>query len=153
MSTPAETAPRTLIERMEPMIRLTERLTELIALQASAFEARRPQDAAVHLDETARLANTYRHEAARFRQARDQLLGAPLALRRRLMQATEAFDAVMARHERALYAAKTVTEGLVHAIAEEVANQRTANAGYGPSGARAVAPAGATSAIALNQRA
>jgi len=142
-----------MVERMEPMIRLTEQLTRLIAAQASAFEAGRPQDAALNMDETAQLANLYRREAALFRQARGELVGAPPALKRRLMQATEAFDAVMARHERALHAAKTVTEGLVHAIAEEVANQRTANAGYGPKGVRSLGPPGATSAIALNQRA
>jgi hypothetical protein len=145
--------PRTvsMIERMEPMIWLTERLTELIAQQAVAFESGRPQDAAPNIEETAKLANIYRREAAQFRQARDELLGAPVALRRRLVQATEAFDAVMARQERALHAAKTVTEGLVHAIANEVANQRSANAGYGPKGTRSIGSA--ASAIALNQRA
>jgi len=142
-----------MIERMEPMIRLTERLTTLIAEQAVAFEAGRPQDAAVNMEETSRLANLYRKEAVRFRAARKELMGAPVALRRRLVRATEAFDAVMARQERALTAAKTVTEGLVHAIATEVANQRTANAGYGPTGARYVGNSSVASAIALNQRA
>lgn len=149
----APAAAPSMIDRMEPMIRLTERLTELIAQQAVAFEAGRPQDAATNMEETARLANIYRKEAVRFRASRAELLTAPLALRRRLVQATEAFDAVMARQERALHAAKTVTEGLVHAIATEVAKQRTANAGYGPTGARNQGPAGVASAIALNQRA
>ncbi len=142
-----------LIERIEPMIRLTEQLTQLIARQAAAFEAHRPQDAAATMEETAALANLYRREAALFRQARTELMAAPIALRRRLVQATEAFDAVMSRQERALHGAKTVTEGLVHAIAQEVANQRGANAGYGPSGARSAGPPGAASAIALNRRA
>ena len=48
------------------------------------------------------------------------------------MRATEAFEAVLARHGRALEAAKTVTEGLVRAIAEEVARSRSAGTGYGP---------------------
>jgi len=142
-----------MVERMEPMIRLTEQLTRLIAAQAVAFEAGRPQDAAGSMEETASLANLYRREAALFRQAKGELSGMPADLRRRLTRATEAFDAVMARQERALLAAKTVTEGLVHAIAQEVANQRSANAGYGPSGARSLGPPGAASAIALNQRA
>jgi len=105
------------------------------------------------MEETAKLANAYRHEAQRLRLSRAELEQAPLAQRRRLLRATEAFDAVVARQSRALHAAKTITEGLVHAIATEVAKQRSANSGYGPSGAKASGPIGAASAITLNRRA
>ena len=54
-------------DRVEQLIVLTERLTELIALEAAAFEERRPHDAAKYIDETSRLANIYRHESARVR--------------------------------------------------------------------------------------
>ncbi|HEY9217176.1 MAG TPA: flagellar basal body protein, partial [Phenylobacterium sp.] len=67
------------------------------------------------------------------------------------MRATEAFDAVLARHGRALEAAKTVTEGLVRAIAEEVAGQRTSASAYGPGAAQS--NKSAATAITLNQRA
>ncbi len=140
-------------DRIEQMIRLTERLTELLAEQAVAFEARRPQDAAATMDETTRLANTYRHEAQRLRASPAEIERAPPPQRQRLIRATEAFDAVVARQGRALHAAKTITEGLVHAIANEVASQRTANAGYGPRGVKILGPAGATASITLNQRA
>src|SRR5579862_7695738 len=93
-------------DRIEQMIRLTERLTELLAGQAVAFEARRPQDAATTMDETSRLANTYRHEAQRLRASPGEIERAPLPQRQRLMRATEAFDAVVARQGRALHAAK-----------------------------------------------
>ena len=65
--------------------------------------------------------------------------------------ATEAFDAVLARQGRAIEAARTVTEGLVKCIAEEVANQRNQASVYGASGLQTstVAP----TAITLNQRA
>jgi hypothetical protein len=46
---------------------------------------------------------------------------------------------------------KSITEGVVKAIAEEVARTRAATAGYGP-GARLATPSGAI-AIALNRRA
>ena len=49
--------------RIDELIALTERLTTLIAEQAQAFEARRPQDAARNMEETTRLANIYRREA------------------------------------------------------------------------------------------
>ena len=137
--------------RTEELIVLTERLTALLVEQAQAFEARRPQDAARNMEETARLANLYRHEAQRVRQDPLPLAEAPLAQRVRLIRATEGFDAVIARHGRALTAAKTITEGLVHAIAHEVAFQRTRGAAYGPTGAKP--NPGPVTAVTLNQRA
>jgi hypothetical protein len=140
------------LDRVEQMIALTERLTGLIALEAQAFEQRRPQDAAEHLAETSRLANIYRHESARIRANPAMVSSAPLAQRQRLIRATEAFDSVLARQGRALEAAKTVTEGLVRAIADEVASQRAGAGSYGP-GAKAPSPTGASTAITLNRRA
>jgi hypothetical protein len=138
-------------DRISQLIGLTERLTRLLAAQAQAFEARRPQDAAAAMEETAGLANGYRHEAQRIRQQAEILAKLTDRQRLRLTRATEAFDAVIARHARALMAAKTVTEGLVHAIAEEVAAQRSAGAAYGPLGTR-TRPATAAP-ITLNRRA
>jgi hypothetical protein len=137
-------------DRVEQLILLTERLTELVAAQAQAFESRRPQDAAAQLEEASRLANLYRHESARVRADPALIAGAPLAERTRLVRATEAFDAVLARQGRALAAAKQVTEGLVRAIADEVAAQRTKGATYGPGAAQ---PTASAAAITLNKRA
>jgi hypothetical protein len=138
-------------DRVDQLILLTERLTALIALEAQAFEQRRPQDVAPHIEETARLANVYRHESTRVRANPELVAQAPHDQRLRLVRATEAFDAVLARQGRAIAAAKTVTEGLVRAIANEVASQRQQASTYGP-GAMTDAPAAAT-AITLNQRA
>jgi hypothetical protein len=134
-------------ERVEQLILLTERLTELVAAQAQCFETHRPQDAVGHVEEVGRLANLYRHESARVRGAPELVGRAGLAQRTRLTRATEAFDAVLARHGRAVNAAKTVTEGLVRAIAEEVALQRQKGSTYGPGAATSIAPA------TLNKRA
>ena len=93
-------------ERVEQLIILTDRLTALVAEQAKAFEARRPQDAAVHVEETSRLANLYRHESARVRGNPGLISASPAPLRLRLRRATEAFDAVLARQARAVGAVK-----------------------------------------------
>jgi len=138
--------------RTEDLIALTERLTGLVAEQARCFEARRPQDAALHLAEIGQLANAYRHESAKIRGAPALLKALPPALRARLYRATEAFDAVLARQARAVAAAKIVTEGLVKAIAEEVAAQRQQGGVYGASGTTS-APAAAATAITLNRTA
>ncbi|MGZ3377103.1 MAG: flagellar basal body protein [Phenylobacterium sp.] len=143
--------PQEATERVEQLITLTERLTAIVAEQAKAFEIRRPQDAVVHVEETSRLANLYRHESARLRANPGLIAAASSPQRIRLRRATEAFDAVLARQARAVGAVKTVTEGLVRAIAEEIAGQRQKGVSYGASGVQNQATA--ATAITLNQRA
>ena len=137
-------------DRVAQLIGLTQNLTQLLAAEAAAFEARRPQDAAGKSEETARLANIYRHETLRIKNDPSLIAGAPKAARQKLIHATQAFEAVLARHGRALAAAKTITEGLVQAIAEEVAATRSARSPYG---ANARAPSADATAITLNRRA
>jgi hypothetical protein len=137
-------------DRAQQLITLTERLTARLTAETNALEARRPQTMAAGAEETLRLANLYRHESLRIRQDPSLLNGAKAALRKQLIQVTVAFQAVLARHGRAVTAAKILTEGLVQAIALEVAAQRSRAAGYGPS---ALAALGDASAITLNRRA
>ncbi len=134
---------------LEAIVTLTEKLTALLADQARAFEQHRPQDAARNLDEISRLTNIYRTAAAQVRSQPQMVEAAPDELRRRLLRATEAFDAVVERQGRALAASKTITEGLVKAIAEEIAAKRGVGQAYGPNAARRV-PA---TAITLNRQA
>jgi ATPase subunit of ABC transporter with duplicated ATPase domains len=137
-------------QNLQKLIELTDRLALVMAADAAAFEARRPHEAASRMEETARLANLYRHEAARVKADPAMIETANPKLRDRLKQATIAFETTLARHGRALHAAKTVTEGVVRAIAEEVARNRTANTGYGASGRQG---AGESTAITLNKQA
>lgn len=134
---------------VEGMIEITERLTDLLADQARAFERHRPQDAAVTMAKVAQLTGLYRAGSARIQSAPASALASPPAARQRLMRATEAFEAVLERQTRAIAASKTVTEGLVRAIAEAIATRRASNAGYGPGVARRV-PA---TAITLDRKA
>jgi len=137
-------------DRLDQMTRLTERLSERLAVEAAAFEARRPHEVAPLAAETSRLANAYRHESARIKADPSLIEGADPEARVRLVRATEGFEAVLARHGRALAAARTVTEGLVQAIAEEVAAARTAVSPYRSTGRAGDADA---SAITLNKTA
>jgi hypothetical protein len=140
-------------DRVDQMILLTERLTELITLEAQCFEQRRPQDTARYIEETGRLANIYRHESTRVRNNPQLVASAPANQRQRLIRATEAFDAVLARQGRALEAARSVTEGLVRTIAEEVATRREQRSGYGPEALPPVSAGSAATAITLNRTA
>jgi hypothetical protein len=131
------------------MVTLTERLTRLLADQARAFEQHRPQDAAAGLPEVARLTADYRAGSAHVRGNQQLVQAASPQLRARLLRATEAFEAVLQRQGRALAASKTVTEGLVRAVAEEIAARRSVGQAYGPGATRRPL----ATAITLNQRA
>ena len=137
-------------ERARQLTALTERLTERLAEETRCFEARRPQDAAPGLSETQSLANLYRRETARVKMDPGLLDDLPAAERDALVGATQAFEAVLARHQRALEAAKAITEGLVQAIAQEVASARAQGTGYGAGGQAAAADA---RAVTLNRTA
>lgn len=136
-------------DRVEQLIALTRRLTDRLAEEAEALEARRISQTADRLEETGRLANLYRREVARIKAEPDLIAGAPAVRREALKSAARTFEGVLARHLSALEAAKTLTEGIVQAIAAEVASGRALGTGYGP-GARA-AP-GDARAVTLNLR-
>jgi hypothetical protein len=134
---------------LEGMVALTERLTRLLADQARAFEQHRPQDAAAGLAEVTQLTGDYRAGSAHVRANPQLVQAASPELRARLLRATEAFEAVLQRQGRALAASKTVTEGLVKAVAEEIAARRGVGQAYGPGASRRPL----ATAITLNQRA
>lgn len=136
--------------RVEALIVLTNQLTSALSQQCKAFEAHRPQDAAYSVEEIGKMANVYRRESAEVRLQPALVSSASPALRQQLIRSTEAFEAVLARHGRAVMASKTVTEGLVKAVAQEVASTRLTGRGYGPT---AQASQGQATAIALNRQA
>lgn len=136
--------------RAAQLLDLTERLTERLSEETRAFEERRPQDVAVSMRDTQDMANAYRRESARLKAAPSELAPAPLAARRKLVEATRTFEAVLARHASAVEAARVVSEGLVRTIAAEVASQRGSPSAYGASGR---ANSGDDRAIAFNRTA
>lgn len=136
--------------RVRQLIDLTNRLTARLNEESRAFESRRPQDAAASMSATQDLANTYRRESAQLKANPASVAAAPVADRTALIRATEAFEAVLSRHARAVEAARIISEGLVRTIAAEVAGQRGSPSAYGASGK---ATAGDSRAVAFNRQA
>jgi hypothetical protein len=136
--------------RLRQLTDLTRRLTERLSMEAEAFEARRPQDAAATLGETQELANAYRRESAQLKANPASVAAAPAADRKALITATQAFETILNRHAQAVQAARTISEGLVRTIAAEVAGQRGNPSAYGASGR---ANGGDTRAVAYNRTA
>lgn len=136
--------------RVRQLIDMTRRLTEQLQIEAAAFEARRPQDALATLTQTQDLANQYRRESAQIKANPQIIAPAATAERQALIEATKAFEAVLARHSRAVEAARRISEGLVQTIAAEVSAQRGNPSAYGASGQAAQAD---PRAVALNKTA
>lgn len=136
--------------RVRQLIDLTDRLTARLSEESRAFEARRPQDAAASMAATQDLANTYRRESAQLKANPAAVAAASPAERAALIRATEAFEAVLSRHGRAVEAARIISEGLVRTIAAEVAGQRGSPSAYGASG---TATTGDGRAVAFNRQA
>jgi len=136
--------------RVRQLVDLTNRLTARLNEESKAFEARRPQDAAVSMAETQELANVYRRESAQLKANPGSVAAAPVADRTALIRATETFEAILSRHARAIEAARIVSEGLVKTIAAELAGQRGTPSAYGASGK---ANAGDGRAVAFNRQA
>jgi hypothetical protein len=126
-------------DRAEQLLIVTERLTALIREETRLLEARKPPLAGAEADEKNRLANAYRLELARIKQDPLLLQGAPEPALRALREGATALQAELSAHELALGALKTVSEGLVQAMAEEVNRQRGGAPQYGAGGGVAAA--------------
>lgn len=121
--------------RAEQLLLMTERLALLASEDTRRIQARLPLLDGAEADEKNRLANAYRLELARIKQDHTLIEHAPPELLARLRRSTLALHETLATHELALNAVKVVSEGLVHAMAEEVSRQRDSGANYSAQGA------------------
>jgi hypothetical protein len=119
-------------ERARQLIALTNRLSQRLQRETAILEAHRPQDLYDGIEETRQLSNMYRHESARIKADPSLLAGLTPAERSALLAATEAFQASLHRYEIAVNAAKTITEGIINAVAEDMNRRRALSATYGP---------------------
>lgn len=129
---------------------LTDRLTARLEIETDAFATRRAADVAAGMAETQDLANQYRRESNHLKANKPLLMAAPAPERMALVKATEAFEAVLEIHGRTVEAARTISEGLVRTIAQEVAGARAMGSGYGATGQ---ANGGDSRAVTLNRTA
>ncbi len=142
--------PTTATAYLRRLTALTDRLTARLEVETDAFATRRAADVAAGLSETQDLANQYRRESAHLKANKALLIAAPAAERMALIKATEAFEAVLEIHGRTVEAARTISEGLVRTIAQEVASARAMGSGYGATGQ---ANGGDSRAVTLNRTA
>jgi len=119
-------------DRADQLIILTERLSERLRLETQALAAHRPLDIRDSVEETRKLSVLYRQESARLKADPSLLTGISPAHKARLRKVTEAFVELSERHARAVEAARSVSEGLLKAIADSMAEMRKPSLTYGP---------------------
>lgn len=117
--------------KIERLLALTERLTEALEADIAALERGRPREMRSPGAEVQQLTALYSREAAGFQPAVVKAL--PPEARARLTEATARFREVLARHGRILTRVRTATEGMIRAIAEDVAKRKSAQRPYAPA--------------------
>jgi hypothetical protein len=121
-------------DRATQLLALTRRLTDRLVGDTAVLEAHRPQDLIGGIEETRSLSNLYRMETARIKADPSLLSGISDKEKSALRDATELFDQALAHYERAVIAAKTITEGIVAAVADDLNSQAKKTATYGAHG-------------------
>ena len=121
-------------DRAEQLLALTQRLRALIAAEADAMRARLPLPDGPALEEKQRLVNAYRLEMTRIAQDNALIATAPASTLNALRAATQSLQDALGRHDAELSAVRAISEGLVEAMAEDIARQESARAGYGAKG-------------------
>jgi hypothetical protein len=117
-------------------VALTERLSTALEADIAALEQGRPREMRSPGDEVQQLTALYGREAAHFSPSAVTAL--PREDREILLSTTARFKELLSRHARMLTRVKTATEGMIKAIADDVARRNAAQRPYAPtSGARA----------------
>jgi hypothetical protein len=116
--------------KIERLLTLTERLKEALEADIAALERGRPREMRSPKADVQQLTALYAREAAGF--APSVVQGLPKDLREKLTGATTRFREVLIQHGRVLTRVRSCTEGMIRAIADDVASKRNAQRPYAP---------------------
>lgn len=114
--------------RAERLLALTERLTAVLKDDIAALESGRPQEMRSPGTEAQHLITLYRTETVGFNPA--VAGGLSPVDRARLNESTARFREVLALHCRVVSRVKTCSDGMIRAIADDVAKKRSAQRPY-----------------------
>ncbi len=134
--------------RLAELVAIVGRLTSAIERERASFANRRPRELEQMLPEKQALAELYTNEMRFLAKERAWIDAASPSARQRLRAAVQDLRALLADYLRAILARRTVVEGLVRTLGQEVARQREPLTAYGDAGAL---PARGAAAIAFDQ--
>lgn len=132
------------------LVRLTVSLTELIGRETELLKERKPRDAQKLHAEKSRLMAEYRETLNRLRVNEQSLGPKESAERKYIRKLTDAFRQVLRDHARVVLRLKSVSEGLIRSVGDEVSKRNRSVVGYGKNAAQSTARARPTS-LSLNQ--
>jgi hypothetical protein len=115
--------------RIERLIALANRLIEALESDIAALKAGNTSSLRTIDPEIQKLSALYGREAARLKA--DEAVKAPLALRKRLFDATSRFRELLGAQTRLLTRLRGASEGIVRAVADEIERQRAPMRTYG----------------------
>ncbi len=118
-------------DRVEQLIALTQRLTILVERETEVLRNRRPREIAEFQDERAKLSTLYAHEMTLIANQNSLIDGVKTELLDQLKTRTRAFKEKLSEHGRVLSRVRSVTEGMIRAVAEEVSQLKNPQTGYG----------------------
>jgi hypothetical protein len=121
-------------DRADQLIAITDRLTTLLSQEIEAHKTGQLDASSQDWTEKEKLAHAYRIEISNIRQDPSLLEGASDSQKESLKLKVESFRELTIQHANALAASRQVTEGLVKAITDEIAETRAAPKGYGRAG-------------------
>ncbi|MGB8365377.1 MAG: hypothetical protein ACLQUZ_16455 [Rhizomicrobium sp.] len=124
--------------KIERLVALTVRLTEALQADIAALERGRPREMHSHRPDVQQMTALYSREAQGF--GVDVVKSLPPESREKLTRATARFREVLALHARILTRVRNATEGMIRAIAEDVAKRRNAQRPYAPQPAATRSP-------------
>ena len=116
--------------KIEKLLALTMRLTEALNDDIAALERGRPREMRSPKAEVQQLLALYGREVQGLSAAAAK--GLPKEAQNRLREATAKFRETLALHNRILTRVKTCTEGMIRAIADDVAKKRAEQRPYSP---------------------
>lgn len=120
-----------LSERVTHLLQVTQALTQILEQENRWLKEHRPSDVKGLAEEKSRLSALYTKELRIIRTHKSQLHGIDDALRQSLATATEQMQEALARNERLVLRLKTVSEGLMEAISEEITKRNRPLPAYG----------------------
>lgn len=132
-------------------ITLSTRLAEILDLENELLRTRKPREIASLQEEKSELALRFSNEMATLRGNSELLDRAPQEERDELREVSERFQAALRENQRLLFATKSVTEGIIRAVAHEVEKSNNDVPAYNDRAGLNRAPTHKPTSIALNQ--
>lgn len=133
------------------LVKLTKSLCDLISRETSLLRERNTQDAQLLHGEKSRLMAEYKNAMSQL-QVNEHLLGEKDSGERRYIKfVTDRLREILRDHARVVLRLKSVAEGLIKSVGEEVAKQNRTVVGYGNNAAYQVSRAARPMSLSLNQ--